>query len=193
MTGSRFRSIAALTRAHRRTVPAIDRATFVIFSLDARRFAAPVEMVERVLRPAGSPRDGEARAADEDEGSPRVVSHAGQAVPLVDLRAALGVASNTVGAPMTRVLVFALDAVWVAAEVDAVHEVVGVDVLTVRGLPLDVPSAWRTPGSEVVWPRGAQGMFSRHDHEVLVLDMAQLLRSPHAAAQADTDTAESPV
>src|SRR6187551_2651036 len=121
MIAPRFRSTAAFSRRHRQA-KIVDRATFVIFSLQGQRFAAPVESVERVLRGAPS-RDGVMTS----------VEHSGRRVPLLDLRSALGLAPQAASAlGSERTLVFAVQGAWIACAVDAVYEVATIDASIVK-------------------------------------------------------------
>lgn len=157
MTIPRFRSTAAFTQRSRTAAPLIDRATFVLFSLGGERFATPVEVVERVLRPGSSQAD-----------LTTTVTHAGRQVPLLNIRAALGIATPADRSAGARTLVFTVQQVWVAAEVDAVYEVATLDASLVGGLP-DSRSDGRP------WPIGSRGLFTRHDQQVIVLDMARVM------------------
>lgn len=157
MTIPRFRSTAAFTLRSRLSAPMVDRATFVLFSLGGERFAAPVEAVERVLRPGSLPAE-----------LMTTVAHAGRQVPLLDIRTALGIATSTDRSAGARMLVFIVQQVWVAAEVDAVYEVATLDASLVRRLP-----ASRDDGRP--WPVGSRGLFTRHEQQVIVLDMPSVM------------------
>ncbi|MEQ1691394.1 MAG: chemotaxis protein CheW [Gemmatimonas sp.] len=185
MTAPRFRSTAAFTMRHRQAAPIIDRATFVIFSLDGQRYAAPAESVERVLRQTPSGEHGA-----------RVVEHAGQQVPIIDFRAALGGATSSRAseagsapdvrpAAGQRTLVFSVQDVWIAATVDAVYEVATIDAALVR--PLEPVVAF----SESTMPRAVRGRFVRHDQEVQVLDMLRVVRAVYEATHHATDVNRS--
>lgn len=178
MTVPQFRSTASFTLRQRNSAPTIDRATFVVFSLGGHRFSAPVEAVERVLRQTPSrvtPEITTAIAPDD------VVQHAGRQVRVVDLRAPLGVDAAVPGATGQRTIVFTVQGVWVAAVVDAVFEVATIDAATVRSLPSEPHAPWATSDVVPAWPAGARGLFRRHDHDVLVLDMTRVLRSVFAS------------
>lgn len=184
MTAPRFRSTAAFTMRQRHTAPAIDRATFVIFSLGGQRYAAPAESVERVLRHAQS----EAHALS-------LVEHNGRQVTVIDLRDVLQHASRELscdesghappmgGSPPPsrsmalgqRTLVFSVQDAWVAATVDAVYEVATIDATLVR--PVEAATA-------VV-----RGRFVRHDHHVLVLDLLRVVRAVYVLTQHRADVA----
>ena len=177
MTEPRFRSTAAFTLRQRRTAPAIDRATFVIFSVNGRQFAAAAESVERVLR-------------DVVQESPNpMVHHLGRQVPVIDVRQVLratrpAAPPQPVGIAGHRTLVFSVRDVWVAATVDAVHEVATIDAAQVR--PVD-PS---TLAGDQAFPATidvVRGTFRRHDQDVLVLDMLRVVRAVYEATQRAAD------
>jgi len=146
----------------------VDRATFVIFSLQGHRFAVPVESVERVLR--GAPARDAAMTG---------VEHGGRRVPLINLRAVLGFVRASSPAieshALERTLVFTVEGAWVACPVDAVYEVATIDASTVELL---------TPGAEdsVRRPAAARARFTRHEQEVLVLDIVRVVRAVYEAA-----------
>ena len=152
MSIGRFRSTAAFSPRARAGVVAIDRATFVIFSIGGHRFAVSVERVERVLR---------------DDGAHDTVTYAGRSVPVANLASALGLAL----APSTRsrVLIFSDGATWTAAAVDVVHEVATIDASAVASAAYD--------GSHTYLPIGARGVFTRQDQSVLVLDVTRALQA----------------
>ncbi len=156
-TAPRFRSTAAFAARTRAQAPAIERATFVTFSLAGRRFAAAVEAVERVLRTGSAP-------------SVRVthVAYAGREVPLADLAAALGAEQETT--PHARVLIVTVPGGWIGVTVDQVHEIATVDASGIT--PIDHEhSAAAVPG--------VRGRFVRQDEETLVLDIARALGFRH--------------
>ncbi len=167
MTMPRFRSTAAFSTRQRPAVPHVERATFVVFSLAGRRLAAPVEAVERVLRQAAAPSSAE-----------RHVVHAGRHVPLIDLRPAFGVPSPAPDDASRRLLIFSAQGVWLAAEVDAVHDVATVDASSVESLGMT--------GHDAMTLVGARGRFVRHGHEVIVLDMLRVVRAVYQLAQRAT-------
>jgi len=160
MSIGQFRSTAAFAPRVRTSAVAIDRATFVIFSIGGHRFAAPVERVERVLR--------------VDAALPSA-TYGGQTLPLADLAASLGLAR----APSTlaRVLVFSDGSSWVAAVVDVVHEVVTIDASLVA--PLACTDAL------TYVPLGARGVFSRLNEDVIVLDVTRALGAGRPYARPD--------
>ena len=92
----------------------------VTFRLADDRFAVDIFAVERVLRytaPAVVPKlpawiDG-------------VIEHGGRVVPVIDLRARLGIA-RLAPRPEQRILVLAVDDQWLGVTVDSVHEVMAV-------------------------------------------------------------------
>lgn len=148
---SKFKS-TALFAARRRTVSAVERATFVCFSIGQHRLAGPVELIDRVLRPS-----------TDTPG----VSFEGRLLPYADLATPLGLALGAGPAGLRRVLVAHVNDVWWALPVDAVHDVVSVDASEVLPLSADHPDAHRT---------GAIATFSRGGSTVLVLDLVRLLR-----------------
>lgn len=163
MTAPRFRSTLALGTRKRRATVHVDRATFVVFGLGAQRFGVPVESVERVLRHE-APRD-----VGDPDGLPAQVSHDGRTVPVLALAPVLGVSDAGV---MTRVLVFSVQTVWVAALVGIVHEVATINAADVRPVPDDIGAV-----------AGARGCFARHGHDVIVLDMLAVIRAVYERAQ----------
>lgn len=163
MSIGRFRSTAAFSPRARANVVAVDRATFVIFSIGGHRFGVSVERVERVVR---------AHFAHDS------VTYDGRSVPLADLASALGLAL----APSirSRVLVFSSGQSWIAAAVDAVHEVATIDASMVAPLVYD--------GTRTYLPGGARGVFTRQEQTVLVLDVAlALLTTAHSGPLAYSD------
>jgi len=165
MTMPRFRSTAALSPRQRRAVAQVDRATFVVFTLGGRRLAVPVESVERVLR-IGAPTE-----AGGPDVRPTHVSHAGHSVPLLTLEPAMRLLPS-VPTAASRVVVFSVRDVWVAAVVDQVHEVAIMDASLVQPV-----------GEEERTLVGARGRFERHGHLVIVLDMLAVVRAVYEAAQ----------
>ena len=148
---STFKS-TAMYAVRRRAVTAVERATFVCFSIGAHRLAGPVELIDRVLRPS--------------TGAPSVVFE-GRELPYADLAAPLGLAPGGGAVGLRRVLVAHVNDDWWALPVDAVHDVVSVDASEVLPLPADHPDAHRT---------GIIATFSRGGTTVLVLDLVRLLR-----------------
>ena len=154
-SSSPFKS-TALFAVRRRTVSTVERATFVCFSIGDRRLAGPVELIERVLRPASD--------AATDAAS---VVFAGRVLPLTDLASTLGLVYGGGSAALRRVLVVQVNDDWRALPVDAVHDVVSVDASDVRPLPAAHPDAHRA---------GALATFARGGSSVLILDLVRLLR-----------------
>jgi chemotaxis signal transduction protein len=176
MTAPRFRSTAAFTLRQRRTAPVVDRATFVIFSVNGCRFAAAAESVERVLR-------------EVVEGSANpVVHHLGKQIPVIDFRQVLRDATPTasvrtpasVGGMGQRTLVFSVRDVWVAATVDAVYEVATIDAAQVQPVESSTPQGTSGAAGAIDVVRGC---FVRHDQDVLVLDMLRVVRAVYEATQ----------
>ncbi len=157
MSSGRFRSTAVFSPRARASVIAVDRATLVIFSIGAHRFAVPVERVERVLRA-----DIVERATGASDNA---VSYAGRSLTLANLAASLGLVLTP--SDRSRVLVFAERTGWVAAAVDGVHEVATIDAAIVAPLASD--------GSQTYWPVGALGVFDRLEQRILVLDVTRAL------------------
>ena len=152
MSIGRFRSTAAFSPRTRAPAVAVDRATFVIFSIGEHRFGVPVERAERVLR------------ADFALDS---VTYSGRSLPLANLASALGLV--LVPSIRSRVLVVAYAQSWIAAAVDAVHEVATIDASMVAPLVYD--------GTPTYLPVGARGIFMRQEQTVLVLDVARALKA----------------
>jgi chemotaxis signal transduction protein len=137
---------------------AVDRATLVLFTMDAREFAVPVELVERILRPDA--------LSDQEH-----VTFGGRSVRLIDLRRALDrspVAPRTAVHRGERVIVFTVQGTWIAARVDRVLEVATIDASLIHAIPGDALTTL---------PPGARGRFSRQDNPVVVLDMVRVLRA----------------
>lgn len=151
----RFRSTVAFAARTRSHAPAIERATFVTFSMAGRRFAAAVEAVVRVIRPAG------------ESGAPHV-HHAGRDVPIADLAQALGVPSAPTS--LTRVLITTVPGGWIGVAVDEVHEIATVDASGITAIDADDAAA-TIPG--------VRGRFMRKDVETFVLDVARALGFRH--------------
>lgn len=159
MTASPFRSTAAFATRTRNSAPAVERATFVTFTVDGRRFAAPVETVERVLPPPGSLRSTH-------------VPYGGVDVPLVDLAGSLGLAVHL--SDTSRVLILKFPSGWLAALVDEVHDVAIVDAAMISLAGRDTNgSGVRTTNDGL--PAGVQGLFLQRDQETLVLDVGRVL------------------
>lgn len=99
---------------------AVAMQQLVTFRLGDDRFAVDIFAVERVLRfapPAVVPKlppwiDG-------------VIEHLGRVVPVIDLRARLGM-PRLAPRPEQRILVLAVGEEWLGATVDSVHEVMAV-------------------------------------------------------------------
>ena len=142
----------AMFAVRRRAVTAVERATFVCFSIGAHRLAGPVELIDRVLRPS--------------TGAPSVTFE-GRVLPYADLASPLGLVLGGGAVALRRVLVAHVNDDWWALPVDAVHDVVSVDTLELLPLPADHPEAHRT---------GAIATFTRGGRTVLVLDLVRLLR-----------------
>ncbi len=148
---SRFVS-TAMFATRRRNVSTVERATFVSFSIGDRRLAGPVELIDRVLRPAAS--------------APHVTYDARE-LPYADVASLLALTLGDGPASLRRVLVAHVNDAWWALPVDAVHEVISIDASEVVPIPVDHPDAHRT---------GVVATYTRGGATVLVLDLARLLR-----------------
>lgn len=158
MSMPQFRSTAAFARRQQPTAVAIDRATLVIFTMDDRAFAVPVELVERVLRP-------------DALSDPHHVTFAGRQVRLIDLRRALDKSPSapSSGTPRgERLVIFTVQGTWIAARVDGVSEVATVDASGIQPVAASDAAAL---------PSGARGRFDRQGNAVIVLDMVRVLRA----------------
>lgn len=153
----RFKSTLAFAARRRATAPAVERATFVTFSLGGLQLAAAVEAVERVLRPTSVAGMPGASATSH-------VRYAERDVPFADLAGALGV--EAVPSAASRVLVISLPAGWIAVRVDIVHEIATVDAANIAPVDRDAQSGRLS---------GARGTFERHEQEIVVLDVARAL------------------
>lgn len=180
MSTPRFRSTAALSVRQRRTAPHVDRATFVVFTLGAHRLAAPVESVERVLRPPARPvaQSPDAQGIDTRDRGASTVGYSGRAVPVLSLETGLCLPASGASSAARRTLILQVHDVLVAAEVDAVLEVVTIDVAAVEGI--DEAGAALT---------GARGRFVRHGHEVIILDVLRVVRAVYVVTQQVTEPA----
>ena len=161
MSATPFRSTAAFATRARSTAPAVERATFVTFSLGGRRFAAPVETVERVLQLPAEVHGG------------THVSYSDIDVPLVNLAASLGLVSRL--SDSSRVLILNLPAGWLATSVDEVHAVAVVDAAMISLAGRDNGSSASTRSGCDSLPPGVQGLFVLRDQETLVLDVGRAL------------------
>jgi len=153
MTRPQFRSTASFTR-RTRTTTVVERATFVLFSIGGKRFAAPVEVVDRVERPTAA----------------MFAAHDGCRAPetglFLDIAAPLGVALGTGEATSRRVLVVTLPHGACRIPVDAVHEVAAIDAALVLPLDRDDPSH---ESAEL------RARFERQEAWVYVVDLVRLL------------------
>ena len=160
-TATPFRSTAAFASRARSTAPAVERATFVTFSLGGRRFAAPVETVERVLQVGAELHGG------------THVSYGAVDVPLVNLAASLGLVSRPSDA--SRVLILNLPTGWLAASVDEVHAVAVVDAAMISLAGRENGNVASARSGDDSLPPGVQGLFVLRDQETLVLDVGRAL------------------
>jgi chemotaxis signal transduction protein len=177
MTVSGFRSTAAFALRARSKASAVERATFVTFSVGDHRFAAAVEAVERVLRwTAHAP-----AAVGADAGARTTVCYAGRDVPVVDFAERLGLVGRSSDA--SRVLVLNVANGWLAAVVDAVHDITTVDAASISVVAVaPVPGADAESRGAAAFATdfatafaGARGTFVRDGREILVLDVARAL------------------
>src|SRR4051812_44567211 len=102
-----------------------DVVKLVIFQLGMDLFAADVFSVERVLRYAPP-----SSVPDVPRWIEGVIEHRGKVIPVVDMRRRIELAEPDI-TPDTRTLVFTTSMGWVAAIVDAVHEVAAVPTASV--------------------------------------------------------------
>ena len=168
MSAPRFRSTAAFALRARSKALAVERATFVTFSVGDARLAVAVESVERVLRWTSSGARG-----DEAGATSMHIRHAGREVPLVHFAARLGLVARPSAA--SRALVLNIANGWLAAVVDAVHEITTVDAASIS--LAGIAPALVADGTEGALPvcAGARGTFMKDGREVLVLDVARAL------------------
>ncbi|MBI2795595.1 MAG: purine-binding chemotaxis protein CheW [Gemmatimonadetes bacterium] len=132
----------------------------VIFKLGDDHFAADVFAVERVLRhvaPTAIP--------NVPPWMVGVIDYQQRVVPVIDLRRRFGLAAADVR-PETRLLVLNANGEWVGAVVDAVVEVVSVDVAAIT----PPPPMFRGLAGEYI-----RGLVRRADRLVICLDVARLL------------------
>lgn len=137
-----------------------DRRQLVTFEAAGERFAADIFAVERVLRyhaPRHLP-----NAAPWLRG---VIAHAGAAVPVIDLRERLGLASSP-PTERSRILIIAVDGERVGVVVDAVLTVLAVDASEIE-LP---PAIYRGLSREFL-----EGIVRQGDELHVVLAVARLL------------------
>jgi purine-binding chemotaxis protein CheW len=134
----------------------------VTFRLGEDFFAADIYAVERVLRyqaPTQIP-----NVPSWIEG---VIEYLGRVVPVINLRRRFELPEVAVAAE-TRILVFNASGEWVAALVDAVLEVSGLDPAAVS----PPPALFRGLSAEYL-----KGIVRRKDRLVILLDVARLLSS----------------
>ncbi len=158
MSTGQFRSTTMFAPRARASVPAVDRATFVVFAMADRRFAVPVESVERVLR--DSVAAGPATTAAS-------VNYGGQSYAVADLASALGVEFAPTAA--SRVLVLSGGGEHRAVIVDRVLEVATIDAGIVEAADAVHDGIAALPNA------GVRGVFTRNGAAVIVLDVSRLL------------------
>lgn len=132
----------------------------VIFKLGDDHFAADVFAVERVLRhvpPTAIP--------DVPLWIVGVIDYQQRVVPVIDLRQRFGLTAIEIK-PETRLLVLNAGGEWVGAVVDAVVEVVSVDVAAIT----PPPPIFRGLAGEYL-----RGLVRRADRLVIYLDVTRLL------------------
>jgi purine-binding chemotaxis protein CheW len=134
----------------------------VVFQLGVDLFAADVLSVERVLR--YTPPNAVPDVPRWIEG---VLEHRGKVIPVVDMRRRIELADTSV-TPETRTLVFVTTHGWVAAVVDAVHEVA---VVPADGIA-PPPMLFRGLAAEFL-----KGIAKVRDQLVVVLDVDRVLAS----------------
>lgn len=155
---SPFRSTVSLA-SRRKTRPVVERATFVIVSLGAMRWAIPVEVVERVLRVADA--DQEVRWND-------------RVLPWADLSAGEWARQAEFDPQRHRVLVVrgeqsgAHGHCW-AVPVHAVHEVYAIEAALLEPSTRDDTADRSLPGLAV------RATFERQGHRVYVIDVLRSL------------------
>jgi purine-binding chemotaxis protein CheW len=141
---------------------ASELSKIVTFRLGEDLFAADIYAVERVLRyqqPTAIP-----NVPSWIEG---VIEYLGRVVPVINLRRRFELPEIAVAAE-TRILVFNASGEWVAALVDAVLEVSGLDQATVS----PPPELFRGLSAEYL-----KGIVRRKERLVILLDIARLLSS----------------
>jgi len=145
----------------------IESNKLVTFRLGDDLFAADIYSVERVLRwqsPTAVP-----NLPDWIEG---VLEYQGRVVPVVNLRRRFEMPAAP-AATETRILVFNADGEWVAAVVDAVLEVAGLDAAQMA----PPPSLFRGISGDYL-----RGIVKRGDRLVVMLDVGKLLSSTERMA-----------
>ena len=139
---------------------ATDRSQIVTFRLGEDLFAADIYSVERVLRwqdPTPIP-----NVPDWIEG---VIEYQGRVVPVINLRRRFEMSAKEV-ANETRILVFNTRSEWIAATVDAVLDVSGLDLEKVA----PPPELFRGLAGEYI-----KGIVRREARLVIFLDVERLL------------------
>ena len=139
---------------------ATDRSQIVTFRLGEDLFAADIYSVERVLRwqePTPIP-----NVPDWIEG---VIEYQGRVVPVINLRRRFEMPAKE-AANETRILVFNTRSEWIAATVDAVLDVSGLDLEKVA----PPPALFRGLAGEYI-----KGIVRRDTRLVIFLDVERLL------------------
>ncbi|MBK6421594.1 MAG: purine-binding chemotaxis protein CheW [Gemmatimonadetes bacterium] len=156
MAGSRYRDVVAG-----------DELQFIVFRLASAQLAINIFQVARILRytvPEALP-DGPA-------GTLGGIAFGGTLVPVVDLRARLGLPAEL--REETRIMVLEFEAGRLAVVVDQVHEAMRVDTRTigrVEGADPVIPADW------------IAGAIARPGRQVLVLHAARLPGATGATAR----------
>lgn len=144
------------------STPSVATLQIVTFSLNGDRYATDIAFVERVLRHA-PPR----AVPNTPSWLKGVIDYQGRVVPVLDLRARFELEAAASGVE-TRVVVFDVSGQWVAAIVDAVHEVTTVPRAEIE----EPPPLFRGLTREYV-----TGLIRRQDSVIVLLDAARLLTS----------------
>ena len=137
-------------RARQAATVAVETATFVVLTIGDTQFALAVDAVDRVYR-----------------------GDVASALPRVSLHDALGLAAPSIDAHPApsddqRSVVLAVDDAFAVALVDAVHEVLSVDVAAIE----PASTCFATPEGLAL----VRGQFTRHDQVVYLLDVRRVFR-----------------
>ena len=156
VAGSRYRDVVAG-----------DELQFIVFRLASAQLAINIFQVARILRcPAPEARPGGA------PGAPGEIAFNGTPVPVVDLRARLGLPAALL--EETRIMVLEFEAERLAVIVDQVLEAMRVDTRTIG----------RAAGADPVIPaEWIAGSISRPGRQLLVLPGARLRDAAGPAAR----------
>jgi purine-binding chemotaxis protein CheW len=139
-----------------------DTVQLVTFAIDGDMYATDIFSVERILRFA-QPR----AVPNTPPWLLGVIDYQQRVVPVLDIRARFELAPAD-AMPTSRIVVFDVDGQWIAALVDAVHE-----VATVRRADIEPPPAlFRGLTKDYL-----TGLLRRAGGVVVVLDAARLFTS----------------